>query len=117
MAEIFEVSQINEYLRQRFEADEFLGSLLIRGELSFKPILPGDFRSVWSVGDAWGNVQLGKENRLEIIDGGLRLKKLGLPVGGVKSVVVDGNPVGFRTGNGFIVFDSEIAAKSSIVIK
>ena len=28
MAEIFEVSQINEYLRQRFEADEFLGSLL-----------------------------------------------------------------------------------------
>ena len=34
MAEIFEVSQINEYLRQRFEADEFLGSLLIRGELS-----------------------------------------------------------------------------------
>ena len=26
MAEIFEVSQINEYLRQRFEADEFLGS-------------------------------------------------------------------------------------------
>ena len=29
MAEIFEVSQINEYLRQRFEADEFLGSLLM----------------------------------------------------------------------------------------
>ena len=90
---------------------------MTRGELSFKPILPGDFRSVWSVGDAWGNVQLGKESRLEIIDGGLRLKKLGLPVGGVKSVEVDGNPVGFRTENGFIVFDSEIAAKSSIIIK
>ena len=30
MAEVHEVSQINEYLRQRFEADEFLGSLLIR---------------------------------------------------------------------------------------
>lgn len=40
MAEIFEVSQINEYLRQRFEADEFLGSLLIRGELSNYKILP-----------------------------------------------------------------------------
>ena len=40
MAEIFEVSQINEYLRQRFEADEFLGSLLIRGELSNYKISP-----------------------------------------------------------------------------
>ena len=40
MAEIFEVSQINEYLRQRFEADEFLGSLLIRGELSNYKIYP-----------------------------------------------------------------------------
>ena len=40
MAEIFEVSQINEYLRQRFEADEFLGSLLIRGEPSNYKIYP-----------------------------------------------------------------------------
>ena len=40
MAEIFEVSQITEYLRQRFEADEFLGSLLIRGELSNYKIYP-----------------------------------------------------------------------------
>ena len=40
MAEVYEVSQINEYLRQRFEADEFLGSLLIRGELSNYKIYP-----------------------------------------------------------------------------
>ena len=34
MQQVYEVSQINEYLKCRFEEDEFLSDLLIRGEIS-----------------------------------------------------------------------------------
>lgn len=90
---------------------------MTRGELSFKPVLSGEFRSVWAVGSAWGNVRLGRECKIEIIDGELNLCKLGLPVENVASVEIDGKPVGFRSDKGEIVFDYPVTAKKSIVVK
>lgn len=90
---------------------------MTRGELSFKPVLSGEFRSVWAVGSAWGNVRLGKECKIEIIDGELNLCRLGLPVENVASVEIDGIPVGFRSEKGEIVFDYPVTAKMSIVVK
>lgn len=40
MSEIYEVSQINEYIKCRFDDDEFLSSLLIRGEISNYKVYP-----------------------------------------------------------------------------
>lgn len=38
--QVYEVSQINEYLRQRFEEDEFLSGVFIRGEVSNYKLYP-----------------------------------------------------------------------------
>ena len=38
--QVYEVSQINEYLRARFEEDAFLSELLIRGEISNYKLYP-----------------------------------------------------------------------------
>ena len=38
--QVYEVSQINEYLRQRFEEDEFLSGVFIRGEISNYKLYP-----------------------------------------------------------------------------
>ena len=40
MQQIYEVSQINEYLRLRFEEDEFLAGVFIRGEISNYKVYP-----------------------------------------------------------------------------
>ncbi len=90
---------------------------LTRGELGFKPIQAGDFRSIWAAGNAWGSITLGKENKLTIIDGALSLKKLSLPLDSVSSVEVDGRSVGFTFENGSICFSEPITAKQSILVK
>ena len=38
--QVYEVSQINEYLRLRFEEDEFLAGVFIRGEISNYKVYP-----------------------------------------------------------------------------
>ena len=38
--QVYEVSQVNEYLRQRFEEDEFLSGVFIRGEVSNYKLYP-----------------------------------------------------------------------------
>ena len=38
--QVYEVSQVNEYLRQRFEEDEFLSGVFIRGEISNYKLYP-----------------------------------------------------------------------------
>ena len=40
MQQIYEVSQINEYLKCRFDDDPFLNELLIRGEISNYKLYP-----------------------------------------------------------------------------
>ncbi|MBE6984016.1 MAG: exodeoxyribonuclease VII large subunit [Ruminococcaceae bacterium] len=53
MQQIYEVSQINDYLKCRFEEDEFLSQLLIRGEISNYKLYPSGHH-YFSLKDAGG---------------------------------------------------------------
>ena len=78
---VYEVSQINEYLRLRFEEDEFLNDLLLRGEISNYKLYPsghhyfslkdagGAIRCVMFRGSA-GRLRFRPENGMKVIAGG-----------------------------------------------
>lgn len=55
-AEIFEVSQVNEYLRLRFEDDEFLSAIFISGEISNYKLYPSGHH-YFSLKDANGAIR------------------------------------------------------------
>lgn len=54
--EVYEVSQINEYLKLRFEEDEFLSELFIRGEISNYKLYPSGHH-YFSLKDAGGAIR------------------------------------------------------------
>lgn len=56
MLQIYEVSQINEYLKLRFEEDAFLSAVLIRGELSNYKVYPSGHH-YFSLKDANGAIR------------------------------------------------------------
>lgn len=78
---IYEVSQINEYLKLRFEEDEFLSNILIRGEISNYKLYPsghhyfslkdsgGAIRCVMFKGNAF-RLRFRPENGQQVIAGG-----------------------------------------------
>ena len=79
--QVYEVSQINEYLRARFEEDAFLSELLIRGEISNYKLYPsghhyftlkdaqGALRCVMFRGNAM-RLRFRPENGMKVIAGG-----------------------------------------------
>lgn len=81
MQQVYEVSQINEYLKCRFEEDPFLSELLIRGELSNYKLYPsghhyfslkdadGSMRCVMFKGNAF-RLRFRPENGMKVIAGG-----------------------------------------------
>lgn len=81
MQQVYEVSQINEYLKCRFEEDEFLSDLLIRGEISNYKLYPsghhyfslkdanGTMRCVMFKGSAF-RLRFRPENGMKVIAGG-----------------------------------------------
>ena len=54
--QIYEVSQINEYLKLRFEDDEFLSALFLRGEISNYKLYPSGHH-YFSLKDAGGAIR------------------------------------------------------------
>ena len=54
--QIFEVSQINEYIKSRLDADELLSGLCIRGELSNYKIYPSGHH-YFTMKDAGGSLR------------------------------------------------------------
>ncbi len=78
MQQVYEVSQINEYLKCRFEEDEFLARLYIRGEISNYKLYPsghhyftlkdpdGSMRCVMFKGNAF-RLQFRPENGMKVI--------------------------------------------------
>ena len=54
--QIYEVSQINEYLKLRFEEDEFLSAVFIRGEISNYKLYPSGHH-YFSLKDANGAIR------------------------------------------------------------
>ena len=92
---------------------------LSKGELSFAPILRGengDFRSVFSVGSAFGRVTLGSENSLTLFSGRLTLQKLSIPADKISAVKADGRGVGFRIEGGAIIFDEPLTISQKLEI-
>ena len=81
MNPIYEVSQINEYLKCRFEEDPFLGNLLIKGEISNYKLYPsghhyfslkdsgGSLRCVMFKGSAY-SLRFRPENGMKVIAAG-----------------------------------------------
>ncbi len=81
MQQIYEVSQINEYLKCRFEDDPFLSGLLIRGEISNYKLYPSGhhyfslkdansaMRCVMFKGNAF-QLRFRPENGMKVIAGG-----------------------------------------------
>lgn len=81
MQPIYDVSQINEYLKQRFDEDPLLGSVLIRGEISNYKLYPsghhyfslkdsgGALRCVMFKGNAF-RLRFRPENGMKVIAGG-----------------------------------------------
>ncbi|MBE6927337.1 MAG: exodeoxyribonuclease VII large subunit [Ruminococcaceae bacterium] len=81
MQQVYEVSQINEYLKCRFDEDPFLGDLLIRGEISNYKLYPsghhyfslkdanGAMRCVLFKGNAFG-LKFRPENGMKVIASG-----------------------------------------------
>ena len=81
MQQVYEVSQINEYLKLRFEEDEFLSDLLVRGEISNYKLYPsghhyfslkdagGAIRCVMFKGNAF-RLRFRPENGMKVIAGG-----------------------------------------------
>lgn len=81
MQQVYEVSQVNEYLKRRFDADPFLNDILIRGEISNYKLYPsghhyfslkdggGAMRCVMFKGNAF-RLRFRPENGMKVIAGG-----------------------------------------------
>ena len=65
---------------------------LVHGMIGFDPILKGDFKGLWSLDPAWGNVTVtdGAKMRVNIIKGELTLTEIGTPFDSVSDVYLDG---------------------------
>ena len=91
---------------------------MTRKMIGFDPKMNRDnFRCVWSVGSAWGNVRIGKETKIEIIAGELELERLVLPFMNAKSIEIDANAVTFTEKDGELLLDKPITVHNTIVVK
>lgn len=92
---------------------------MVAGHLGFAPIINHDsFRSVWSLGSAWGTIEITAAfAKLEILGGTLKISSLSLPCVTPKSVVsVDGKAVPATATNGMISFGEKITSSTSITV-
>lgn len=80
------------------------------GKLGFDPILPGDFRGIWSLDPAWGRFEQSGQNAvLTVLDGKLELNTLELPqIEHVQSVTADGCAIPFRFENGILTLHTTV---------
>ena len=85
---------------------------LPRGKLGFDPIVSKEnFSCLWSLGTAWGRVEIQKGHTvIEIYDGALTLCALELPfVKGAAKLTVDGREISNNPKDGSIFFDKTTA--------
>lgn len=82
---------------------------MAKGEIGFAPRADVEkFRSLWSVGNAWGNVEMKKNStRITLRDGELLLSKLSLPyVESISNVIADGEEIDFEFSGGEFSFEN-----------
>ena len=88
-------------------------------KIGFAPITDGDFRTVWSVSDAFGSyVQNDSELSINIVFGNVSLKELylGKLQNKPKTVYIDGKAVSFKFKDGNITFDEALIKESINII-
>ena len=76
------------------------------GHIGFSPAISGDFKCLWSVGNAWGEIYICEEEAtLEIKGGTLSLASFKIAGGEhVTAVIIDGRNIDFTFKNGDICF-------------
>jgi hypothetical protein len=96
---------------------------MTKKHIGFAPITDRrGFRTIWSLDCGWGNVRFGEETdcmKIEVIDGVLPLKSIGVPADmTVNYVVIDGLAVPFtrEKDGGKIVLAREITAETSVIV-
>jgi hypothetical protein len=85
---------------------------LPRGTIGFAPLVAKeDFSCLWSLGTAWGRVEIKKGSTvIEIYDGELTLTTLELPYAkGAVKLTVNGQEISNKCRNGSIFFDKTTA--------
>ena len=85
---------------------------LPRGKIGFAPLVAKEnFSCLWSLGTAWGRVEIKKGSTvIEIYDGELTLTTLELPYAkGAVKLTVDGEEISNKCRNGSIFFDKTTA--------
>ncbi len=70
---------------------------LPHGHVGFSPLLEGDFRCPWSLGNAWGNFERTEKSvTLSLCDGSLSLRSFKIGGSGtVRELLADGKPLSF----------------------
>jgi hypothetical protein len=96
---------------------------MVRQELAFRPVLRpkrGPYRSVWSLGPAWGEVAIaGKEAALRVHGGALILRRLALLPSGRRAVAVqlDGQAVACRRAGDALAFDPPLTVSAGAQLR
>lgn len=90
------------------------------GMMGFNPVKTDaakQFRSVWFLGDAWGNVSIEKQDTaIKVISGSMTLKTLRLPyMSSVSELVIDGKKTDFTFENGTLNFPSAKVEKEIMI--
>ena len=68
---------------------------MVKKEIGFAPVLPGDFQCLWSVDSAWGTISINKEGaKLTLLGGQLTLNNLSLPFT-QGAIIADGKPASY----------------------
>jgi len=79
---------------------------MAQGHIGFKPVLPGDFRCLWSLAPAWGEfLREGNTDSILIHSGCLTLSSVALDrAAAVTALYADGSPVPFTENGGVLRF-------------
>ncbi len=80
-----------------------------RGYIGFDPYQKENFRSIWSLADAWGVFELDKNvARITVYEGVITLKTIGIKFfDTVSQVKIDGMPIEFELENGTVRFEGK----------
>ena len=92
---------------------------LPRGYLGFAPITEGDFRCLWSVGSAWGDMIRTQDCFTLTVNGGaaalssVRLKSLGT----AEALVIDGKQIAFTQDGDMLRFEKTTVTEKLTVVR
>ena len=87
--------------------------------MGFNPVNKGDFNSLWSVGNSWGEIKITDEKTLlSVKDKPLTLRKFGLKDGEIaKETICDGKKINFIQKENVLEFNATDIKNQLEIIK